>query len=324
MKKSIIVLGLAASALLCGCSSGGTDVVINAEGYDGIVLNTEATVVAPMSIPEEISTAGETTESTIGEETPAETVTAESIATTKPYITSTAAITTPKVTTTEAATAAATEATTTEVTTTEITTTEATTTEVTTPEETTVSETTTETSPDPNSDLTPIMGTSVATAEQMTAYIKKVNPNVAQSVIDMIPYYLSEGEAEGVRGDIAFAQSCIETANFRFNLAGTGSAVTIDQNNFCGMGVTQLGLKGESFDTPQLGIRAQIQHLKAYGSKESLNGETVDPRFRYVVRGCAEYVEWLGIQENPQGRGWAGGKNYGPIIMGVMDKILEM
>ena len=301
MKKSIIVLGLAASALLCGCSSGGTDVVINAEGYDGIVLNTEATVVAPMSIPEEISTAGETTESTIGEETPAETVTAESIATTKPYITSTAAITT-----------------------TEITTTEATTTEVTTPEETTVSETTTEASPGPNSDLTPIMGTSVATAEQMTAYIKKVNPNVAQSVIDMIPYYLSEGEAEGVRGDIAFAQSCIETANFRFNLAGTGSAVTIDQNNFCGMGVTQLGLKGESFDTPQLGIRAQIQHLKAYGSKESLNGETVDPRFRYVVRGCAEYVEWLGIQENPQGRGWAGGKNYGPIIMGVMDKILEM
>ena len=85
------------------------------------------------------------------------------------------------------------------------------------------------------------------------------NPDVAQSVIDMIPLYLSEGKAEGVRGDIAFAQSCLETGNFGFS----GSAVTLDQNNFCGMGVTSNGMKGNSFDTPQLGIRAQVQHLKA-------------------------------------------------------------
>ena len=38
----------------------------------------------------------------------------------------------------------------------------------------------------------------------MTAYIKAKNPDVAQSVIDMIPFYLSEGKAEGVRGDLAF------------------------------------------------------------------------------------------------------------------------
>lgn len=323
MKKRIIAIGLTAVFLFCGCNRGGVDVVINADGYDGIVLNTEATVVTPMSIPDDIPTAPIITETTTGEDTPTETVTAETT-TTKPYITST---TPPKVTTasTKKTTppVTTTEITTTEVTTTEITTTEIITTEVTTTEVTTVSETTTS-SADTNTDLTPIMGNSVATAEQMTAYIKKINPNVAQSVIDMIPYYLSEGEAEGVRGDIAFAQSCVETANFRFNLAGTGSAVTIDQNNFCGMGVTQLGLKGNSFDTPQLGIRAQIQHLKAYGSTESLNGEQVDPRFQYVSRGSAVYVEWLGIQENPDHRGWAGGKNYGPIIMGILDKILAM
>ena len=72
-----------------------------------------------------------------------------------------------------------------------------------------------------------------------------------------------KGNAEGVRGDIAFAQSCLETENFGFS----GSAVTLDQNNFCGMGVTSNGMKGNSFDTPQLGIRAQIQHLKAYASR---------------------------------------------------------
>lgn len=88
--------------------------------------------------------------------------------------------------------------------------------------------------------LTKIMGNAVATVEQMTEYIKAKNPDVAQSVIDMIPFYLLEGKAEGVRGDIAFAQSCLETGNFGFS----GSAVTLDQNNFCGMGVTSSGSIG--------------------------------------------------------------------------------
>ena len=117
--------------------------------------------------------------------------------------------------------------------------------------------------------LTKIMGNAVATVEQMTEYIKAKNPDVAQSVIDMIPFYLLEGKAEGVRGDIAFAQSCLETGNFGFS----GSAVTLDQNNFCGMGVTSSGMKGNSFDTPQFGIRAQVQHLKAYASTVDLKNE---------------------------------------------------
>ena len=89
---------------------------------------------------------------------------------------------------------------------------------------------------------TKIMGATVATADQMRAYIKAKNPKVAQSVLDMVPLYLSEGAAEGVRGDIAFAQSCLETGNFGF----AGSAVTLDQNNFCGMGVTANGLRGST------------------------------------------------------------------------------
>ncbi len=102
---------------------------------------------------------------------------------------------------------------------------------------------------------TKIMGEAAATAEQMKAYLKAKNPKVPQSVLGMVPLYLSEGKAEGVRGDIAFAQSCLETGNFTFS----GSAVTLSQNNFCGMGVTSNGMKGNSFGTPQLGIRAQVQ-----------------------------------------------------------------
>ena len=74
----------------------------------------------------------------------------------------------------------------------------------------------------------------------------------------------------------------------------SGAIRLLDQNNFCGMGVTANGLKGNSFSTAQLGIRAQVQHLKAYASTEPLKGECIDPRFKYVARGCAEVVERSG------------------------------
>lgn len=168
------------------------------------------------------------------------------------------------------------------------------------------------------SGYTKIMGKAVATVKQMQEYIRAKNPAVAQSVINMVPLYLSEGEAEGVRGDVAFAQSCLETGNFGF----TGSAVTLEQNNFCGMGVTANGLKGNSFDTAQSGIRAQIQHLKAYADTAELVNELSDPRFKFVARGSAPYVEWLGIQENPQGKGWAAGAGYGVKILEILKAIV--
>lgn len=166
---------------------------------------------------------------------------------------------------------------------------------------------------------TKIMGQAQASIEQMRAYIKKVNPKVPESVIKMIPYYITEGAIEGVRGDVAFAQSCLETGNFTFK----GSAVTLDQNNFCGMGVTSTGTKGNSFKTPKDGIRAQIQHLKAYACDDVLEQRCIDPRFTYVKRGCAPYVDWLGIQENPSGAGWASGKGYGEKILNILNNILK-
>ena len=164
-----------------------------------------------------------------------------------------------------------------------------------------------------------IMGTPQASIEQMKVYIKKVNPQVSDSVTKMISLYITEGAAEGVRGDIAFAQSCLETGNFTFS----GSAVTLDQNNFCGLGVNITGKKGCSFKTAKEGIRAQIQHLQAYACTGRLKQKCVDPRYTYVNRGCAEYVEHLGIRENPKGQGWAAGKNYGAQIIEILNAILS-
>ncbi len=160
---------------------------------------------------------------------------------------------------------------------------------------------------------TKIMGTAELTAQQMNDYVRKINPNAPL----LAEIYLVEGRAEGVRGDLLFCQSLIETGNFTFK----GSAVTLEDNNFAGLGVNKTGKKGNIYTTPQLGIRAQCQHMKAYASTDPLNNACIDSRFKFVQRGCAPYVEWLGQKENPNGKGWAAGAGYGAKILSVYNKI---
>ena len=89
-----------------------------------------------------------------------------------------------------------------------------------------------------------------------------------------------------------------------------------------GIGATG-AVHGASFKDVRTGIRAQIQHLKAYASTSPLNNACVDPRFNLVTRNTAPYVEWLGIKENPNGYGWATAKNYGYDIVGMVKVLLS-
>ena len=71
-----------------------------------------------------------------------------------------------------------------------------------------------------------------------------------------------------------------------------------------------------------IGIRAVIQHLKCYASKEPLKGKCVDPRWNDSLRGKAMYVEYLGYADNPYKKGWAyPGKGYGKKILTHLNKI---
>ena len=97
-----------------------------------------------------------------------------------------------------------------------------------------------------------------------------------------------------------------------------GGDVQISQFNFAGLGATGGGVQGNSFPDVRTGLRAQVQHLKAYASTDALVQECVDTRFQYVVRGVSPYVEWLGMKENPWGKGWAAGKNYGFNLLRVI------
>ena len=109
----------------------------------------------------------------------------------------------------------------------------------------------------------------------------------------------------------------LETGYLQF-----GGDVAISQYNFAGLGATGNGVPGNSFKNVRIGVRAQIQHLKAYASKEPLNQECVDVRYQYVAtKGCSPYVEWLGQKENPFGLGWAASVGYGNSILKLMNQL---
>lgn len=184
--------------------------------------------------------------------------------------------------------------------------------------------------------LTPIMGKSLATVDQMVNYY---NANAsgydtfkgkyegkydgclaeggASTIREFAQIFYEEASAEGVRAEVAFVQCMKETAFLKY-----GGDVLPNQYNYAGIGVTG-AVHGAEFKDVRTGIRAQIQHLKAYASLDRLVNTCVDPRFNLVTRGCAEYVEWLGRQENPNGYGWATDKNYGYSIVDMMSVLLN-
>lgn len=170
---------------------------------------------------------------------------------------------------------------------------------------------------------TAIMGKAQATAQQMALFCRSKNASpqlTSCSLEQLAEMFIEEGEAEGVRGDVAFAQSLHETGYFKF-----GGIVLPTQNNYAGIGALNGNATGQaaSFPDPRTGVRAQIQHLKAYASTEALVNECVDPRFSLVARGVAPYVEWLGAADNPQGRGWAvPGAGYGANIVKLLGQIM--
>ena len=172
--------------------------------------------------------------------------------------------------------------------------------------------------------LMAISGKTTVTASQMEKYFKAKGATYptyyaetdAPTLEKFCQIYVEEANAEGINGAIAFTQAMKETAWLKF-----GGDVKIEQNNFAGLGTTGGGVAGASFATVREGIRAQIQHLKAYGSKDALKNECVDPRFSLVTRGSAPYVEWLGQKENPNGYGWATSEGYGIDIVKMVKNL---
>jgi len=112
-------------------------------------------------------------------------------------------------------------------------------------------------------DVIPLMGTARLSARQMadwydsTGFVARLSDGM--TIRDLAGIYLQEGADEGVRGDLAFAQSILETGYFR------GAT----DNNYSGLGACDSCSGEPAFPSPRDGVRAQIQLLKNYGDPDS-------------------------------------------------------
>lgn len=170
-----------------------------------------------------------------------------------------------------------------------------------------------------------IMGTSRLNAPQIVAWVNGRQPSPAGSwnatvaLETLARYYVEEGAAEGVTGDVAFIQSVVETAWFRFS-----GLVPASYNNFAGIGATDTNPAPAIFPDARTGVRAQIQHLRAYADPSAtsctvppLHNPCVDPRFDLVVpKGKAP--TW-----NQMGNGnWATASTYAKSILTLYTEAL--
>ena len=170
-----------------------------------------------------------------------------------------------------------------------------------------------------------IMGDTTVSLAQMTSQYEEhgaeypsasLKDGGAATIDDFCTIILEEANAEGVRGEVVFEQAMLETGWLQY-----GGDSGISQYNFAGIGTTGGGVAGVSYPDVRTGIRAQVQHLKAYACEDALNQDLVDTRFDMVTRGSAPYVEWLGQQENPNGGGWAAGSNYGEKLRKLLSDL---
>ena len=190
--------------------------------------------------------------------------------------------------------------------------------------------------PDDENIYLPIMGSTQTSVDQMVRYYNANTSGYdtfkskydgkydgclakggASTINQFAQIVYEEAIAEGVKPEVVFTQCMKETAFLKY-----GGEVNPNQYNFAGIGAKG-SVHGATFENVRMGIRAQVQHLKAYGSLDKLINQCVDPRFNLVSRGSAKYVEWLGKKENPTGSGWATSKNYGHDIVNMINVLLN-
>lgn len=155
-----------------------------------------------------------------------------------------------------------------------------------------------------------ILGPSVLTVTDLRTWWDRTGrgqPSRLEIAIDdLIALYISEGDAEGVRGDLALAQALLETGNF------TNSDTAI--NNYAGIAHYDGTSSGSAFPDPIVGVRAQIQLLKKY----ALGNDAPLARPDVAPRAGASATTWSGLAET-----WASDTRYWTSINRIYESMLE-
>lgn len=144
----------------------------------------------------------------------------------------------------------------------------------------------------------PIMGKSVYNAKQLTKWYasKKLTQPVGSctNVADLAQIYITEGARENIRGDMAFVQAMLETGWLQHS-----ARVPAYYCNYAGIGAVDGGTDAVQFESAVIGVRAQIQQLRAYADKrttcKNFATPTVTPRCELVKpKGKVKYWNEMG------------------------------
>ena len=176
---------------------------------------------------------------------------------------------------------------------------------------------------------TPIMQGNQVTPDQIAAWFRSRNISgysASVSVETLARYFVTEGRAENVAGDIAFVQSILETGWFRF----ASGQVTPEHNNFGGIGACDGGFCTVArFSSARMGVRAQVQHLRAYAdptvTSSNLAFGLQSPRFDLVQpKGRAPLWEDMGgVDPVHGGVNWASDEQYSDKILRLYRELLD-
>ncbi|MDQ6614728.1 MAG: glucosaminidase domain-containing protein [Actinomycetota bacterium] len=160
--------------------------------------------------------------------------------------------------------------------------------------------------------LPTIMGPSALSAGELAGWFATTGyqANTTVPMSTLASFYVSSAKAAGLRGDIAFAQSIVETGYFSFP---SGGQLLGGDNNFAGIGACDTCAHGWRFPNAQTGVAAQVQLLQAYAATKRIPTPLVG---RVSVAGCCP--TWLSLSGV-----WATARNYGYAILSIYQEMLN-
>ncbi|MGQ0824573.1 MAG: hypothetical protein ACT4OX_06010 [Actinomycetota bacterium] len=165
----------------------------------------------------------------------------------------------------------------------------------------------------------PILGPNQLTARQMADFIRAngYTPRISVTIDELAQLFFDESAKVGVRGDVAWAQSILETGGFGF----AGSMVEPEDNNYAGVGACDSCTRGFIFPDARTGVRAQVQLLRIYTDKsvtlDSLPDEIVlKGTLRLGFRGKVQ--SWWDLTGT-----WATANDYGIRVYDLYMRMVE-
>jgi hypothetical protein len=158
-----------------------------------------------------------------------------------------------------------------------------------------------------------ILGPPVLSAAQIEGWFASTGAqaNTLVPLPRLVSDYIDAGRLTGVRADLAFAQSVVETGYFSFP---AGGQLTPKNNNFAGIGACDKCKHGWSFGSPMDGIVAQEELLSQYA------GLPPAPYLSTIGAGgvegcCTTWMSLAGV--------WATNSAYGFEILSVYREMLD-